>query len=268
MRIKPFLKWAGNKYRCLDKILPHLPKSQRLIEPFAGSGSIFINSDYKKYLLAEANKDVISLFSILQKDGLDFIHCCQKLFTPENNSAQVFYMLRDKFNQSTDMYERAILFLYLNKHGFNGLCRYNNQGIYNVPFGSFKKPYFPLKEMQIFAEKAKNATFVHQDFTKTFTLLKPGDTVYCDPPYTPLKPKQTFDYIKPGFGINEHVLLKDLAIVAANNGITVLISNHDTQYTRELYKESKIIAFKVKRSISCKAQQRSYVNELLAIFTP
>lgn len=267
-KIKPFLKWAGNKYRCLERITPHLPKAKRLIEPFAGSASIFLNTNYPNYILAEANNDVVSLFSFIKKEGEQFIDSCKELFVAENNCAETFYKFRERFNLCTNMRERAQIFLYLNKHGYNGLCRYNSKGIYNVPFGRFNKPYFPHTEMLLFAKKAQHAQFLHQDFTSTFSLLKKGDAVYCDPPYSPLNQNQRFDYIKPGFGVNEHQILRDLAISASKRGIAVIISNHDTEFTRDLYKESKIVCFKVNRSISCNPSQRLPAKELLAIFMP
>jgi len=50
---------------------------------------------------------------------------------------------------------KAALFLYLNRHGYNGLCRYNASGEFNTPFGRYKKPYFPEKEMLHFAGRPK-----------------------------------------------------------------------------------------------------------------
>ena len=44
--MKPFLKWAGNKYRIIDQICAVLPPGNRLIEPFVGSGAVFLNTDY------------------------------------------------------------------------------------------------------------------------------------------------------------------------------------------------------------------------------
>ena len=149
-KIRPFLKWAGNKYHCLHHILSLLPKTNRLIEPFTGSGAIFVNTNYPNYLLAEANQDLIHLFHYLQQEGEPFINYCQTLFCSENNSETKYYMLRENFNLSQDPRTRAVLFLYLNRHGYNGLCRYNQQNVYNVPFGRYKKPYFPRQEMQFF----------------------------------------------------------------------------------------------------------------------
>ncbi|WP_348265713.1 DNA adenine methylase, partial [Salmonella enterica] len=71
----------------------------------------------------------------------------------------------------------------LNRHCFNGLCRYNRRGQSNVPFGKYKKPYFPADESCAFAEKAKGPTFITADYSETLDLVRDGnDVVYCDPP--------------------------------------------------------------------------------------
>ena len=267
IKTKPFLKWAGNKYRCLDNILSSLPIAKRLIEPFTGSGAVFINANYHDYLLAEGNQDLVSLFHCLQKEGGGFINYCEQYFCPLNNSASQYYFLRERFNQCTELRERAAIFLYLNRHGYNGLCRYNLKGIYNVPFGRYKKPYFPREEMLFFHQKSQQATFVHGDFRCTFKQAKSGDLIYCDPPYAPLLQSSNFSsYTSNKFGEQEQIALAELAIDYANRGITVVISNHDTDFTRHHYRDSEIKSFPVKRIISCHPKNRMAVQELLAIF--
>lgn len=266
-KIKPFLKWAGSKYRCINNILASLPKAERLIEPFTGSGAVFINADFPSYLLAEDNKDLVSLFRYVQQEGEDFINYCEEFFSPFNNCAEQYYCLRTQFNFSTDLRQKAALFLYLNRHGYNGLCRYNQKGIYNVPFGRYKKPYFPRNEMRYFHQRSQHAMFVHSDFRNTFKKAKYGDLIYCDPPYAPLVQHSNFSsYTSKKFGEEEQITLAELARNCANRGITVVISNHDTAFTRHHYRHSEIFSFPVKRWINCQPQNRVAVQELLAVF--
>ncbi|WP_025386385.1 Dam family site-specific DNA-(adenine-N6)-methyltransferase [Legionella oakridgensis] len=267
IKIRPFLKWAGNKYRCLDNILNSLPTANRLIEPFAGSAAVFINSDYPRYLLAEENKDLIALFSCLQTEGHSFISFCEQYFCHTNNCAGRYYDFRDQFNQCTEARQRAALFLYLNRHGYNGLCRYNQKGIYNVPFGRYQKPYFPKAEMEYFHQKSQKAKFIHSDFRDTFAHATPGDLIYCDPPYAPRLQNSNFtSYTDKKFGEQEQIILAELAMESAARGITVIISNHDTDFTRHYYRFGDIKSFAVTRSISCQIHRRLSVNELLVIF--
>lgn len=266
---RPFLKWAGCKYSSLHHILNTLPKAQRLIEPFAGSGAVFINTDYPSYLIGEKNLDLINLFKHLQQTGEDFIAFCEPYFSNENNNAEQYYQLRAEFNQITDSWKRAALFVYLNRHGYNGLCRYNRKGGFNVPFGSYAKPTLPKARMQYFHQKCQNVTFLQADFSKIFKQANPGDVIYCDPPYAPLEQSSNFSsYTSSIFGAEEQILLAKLARESAQRGIFVIISNHDTEFTRDIYYGSDIKSFQVARYISRNPNERSPVQELLAVFKP
>lgn len=267
IKTKPFLKWAGSKYRCIDSILSSFPPGDRLVEPFTGSAAVFINSNYPRYLLGEQNKDLINLYEYLKKEGEIFINYCQQFFCVKNNAEDVFYQLRKEFNQCKRQRRRAALFLYLNRHGYNGLCRYNQQGIYNVPFGRYSKPYFPAKEMFYFYQKCQQVTFLNHDFRHTFSLAQTGDIIYCDPPYVPLTSSANFSsYTNKKFTQQDQIDLAQLAQETAEKGITVIISNHDTLLTREFYQGSDILSFPVNRYISCNALNRKPVQELIAIF--
>lgn len=266
-RIKPFLKWAGNKFRCINHILQSLPAGNRLIEPFIGSAAIFMNADYPQYLLADENRDLILLFYYLQHEGEVFITYCKRLFCISNNCAEQYYLLRRQFNQCTQPRQRAAMFLYLNRHGYNGLCRYNQKGIYNVPFGRYKNPYFPQTEMQYFYNKSRSALLIHSDFRETFKQAQAGDIIYCDPPYAPILQSSNFSaYTNKKFGEQEQIILAELARDCANRNATVIISNHDTAFTRYQYRDSKMFSFPVRRSISCQASHRIQVQELIAVF--
>jgi DNA adenine methylase len=269
-KIKPFLKWPGNKFRCIEQITSCLPNGDRLIEPFAGSGAVFLNTSFRTYILGEKNPDLTQLYLFLQQDGEDFIDYCMHWFQPKFNQASKFYQLREKFNISRDPKLKAALFLYLNRHGYNGLCRFNLKGFFNVPFGSYKRPYFPFHEMLKFHEKAKNCQFICHDFQESFQFAKPGDIIYCDPPYHPISPTSNFTaYTSGQFNHQSQIQLTELAESSAKKGIHVLISNHDTHFTRELYKNCQLIhSFEVSRSISCKGTQRIKAKELVAYYAP
>lgn len=173
---RPFLKWAGGKYRLLDRLLPSIPAGARLVEPFVGSGAVFLNAGFACYLLCDLNADLIGLYRTLRRDGERFIAEARALFTPGNNTQEAFLRLRETFNVSSDAEERSVLFLYLNRHSYNGLVRYNSKGIYNVPFGKYKAPYFPERELTAFLDKLRgcDVTFAVQDFRSTFAALRPG----------------------------------------------------------------------------------------------
>ncbi|WP_258360498.1 Dam family site-specific DNA-(adenine-N6)-methyltransferase [Moorella sulfitireducens (nom. illeg.)] len=265
--MRPFLKWPGGKYRIVNVIKARLPRGKRLVEPFAGSGAVFLNTDYPSYWLSDSNADLINLYRTLKSEGEDFIRYCRSFFIPENNTAERYYELRETFNETKDIVLKSALLVYLNRHGYNGLVRYNNRGDYNVPFGRYKKPYFPEAEMRHFYQKSRVAEFTVADFTEVMAAARPGDVFYCDPPYVPLSATASFTtYSAGGFSLEQQAELTRLAVMLARSGIPVLISNHDTEFTGKAYQSASITRIKVPRSISCDGSGRGKAGEVLALF--
>lgn len=264
------LKWPGGKKRVLKYLREFIPAEncQRLVEPFVGGGSVFLNLEFDEYLLCDVNKDLISLYKIVQRAPSKFISDVKKLFIDGNNNAEQYYAFRDEFNASNDDYRRALLFLYLNRHGYNGLCRYNASGRYNVPFGRYKNPYFPEIELRQLAKKAKRATFILGDFEIAFSQLRPGDVVYCDPPYSPINRTSSFTaYAGNSFNDDDQKRLVSRAATMRNFGISTVISNHYVDFTKQLYAGADDLSlFSVQRSISQIGNNRKKVQEVLALY--
>lgn len=266
---RAFLKWAGGKYPLLDDIKRHLPQGECLIEPFVGAGSVFLNTDFSRYILADINSDLISLYNIVKTRTDEYVQASRELFMPETNQAEVYYRFREEFNASEDPFRRAVLFLYLNRFGYNGLCRYNLRGEFNVPFGRYKKPYFPEAELYHFAEKAQNAEFHCLSYEECMDRADSNSVVYCDPPYAPLSATANFTaYHTNSFSPKEQAHLAEMAEKLVSKQIPVLISNHDTPDTREWYRAAKHFQVKVRRSISSNGGTRKKVNELLVLYKP
>lgn len=265
--VRPFLKWAGGKSELATHIAERLPTARVLIEPFVGSGAVFLNTEYERYILSDINADLINVYTTLQNKGAAYIADARAYFNQKANKESRYYRLRETFNKSNDSYERALLFLYLNRHGYNGLCRYNRGGGFNVPFGQYKAPYFPEDELHHFYLKARKAKFYCEDFKRTFSRARRGHVIYCDPPYVPLTSTAKFsNYSAGGFGPEDQEALASAAARVASRGIPVLISNHDTDVTRELYSEAHLSYFDVRRSISCNGAKRAKARELMALF--
>ena len=140
LKPRAFLKWAGGKASLASLICEHLPEGRTLVEPFVGAGSIFLRSQYERYVLNDINPDLINLFLCVQRDVDSYIESVRPYFDGSCNNPDSYYAIRNEFNQTRDVYTRSVLFLYLNRFGYNGLCRYNSSGGYNVPFGRYVKP--------------------------------------------------------------------------------------------------------------------------------
>jgi DNA adenine methylase len=268
---KPFLKWAGAKTRLVQHLKPLLPlNAGRFVEPFVGAGALFLNTNYPVNILADSNADLVSVYRVLKDQTDEFISWCERLFAKQNNTERRFYALRNEFNSSDDVERRAVLFIYLNRHCYNGLCRYNKSGGFNTPFGRYEEPYFPRKEMLTFAAKLQTAQIKHQGFKTTLVEARKGDVVYCDPPYVPLSATANFTgYAMGGFSAANQDELANSVVNAAKKGAFILVSNHDTPATRKLYsRASQIVPVLASRTISCDGENRKKEKEIIAVFSP
>lgn len=266
-RQRPFLKWAGGKYQLLKHILPQLPKHGTLVEPFVGAGAVFMNADIQRVHINDINPDLMLVYKSIKKHGKKFIEYTRQYFDPCFNNRDNFYAFRDEFNNTPADMHKAALFIYLNRHGYNGLCRYNASGVYNVPFGEHRNPLFPEKSMQHAITRLKRSRLTCRSFEKVMKECNEDCIVYCDPPYVPLSDSSDFTkYHTKGFNLKAQEKLARQAEQLAGRGTTVIISNHDTPLTRKLYHKAKIIRFQAPRSISANGGNRKAVVELLAIF--
>ena len=265
--MKTVLKWAGSKVRIIETLKQHLPAGQRLVEPFAGSCAVMMNTDYPEYLIADVNPDLINLYQEIKRDCSGFIEVAEFVFRC-GNTPERFYEARMEFNTTcSDRLVRAVLFLYLNRHCFNGLCRYNQSGGFNVPFGKYKAPYFPEAEIRAFAEKAVRATFVCCDYSEALRMVRPGDVVYCDPPYLTETGNFTA-YHSDGFGLEGHGRLARRARRLSAKGIPFVLSNSDTAMVRYLYKDFSITQITAPRSIGAAAGSIKSAQEIIAKVLP
>lgn len=157
--------------------------------------------------------------------------------------------------------------MYLNRHCFNGLTRYNLKGEFNVGFGSYKKPYFPLAEMEAFLMKAPECEFMSGDFCAVINFAGEGDVVFCDPPYEPLPGTDGFtSYSGQRLTFDDQVRLVESLIDARSRGARIIITNSSAPKVQELYSLScfDVHQYEAKRSISCKGNGRVKAIDVLA----
>lgn len=265
--MKPFLKWAGGKYRLMPELRKYFPTDgKRFVDPFLGSGAVSLNVDYPSILAGDVNEALVQTWTALKTQKIEFIGMCKSLFTPENNTPEAYARLRDEFNDPTNN-QRAELFVYLNRHCFNGLCRFNKKGKFNVPFGKYTKPYFPENEMLHAVEVSNRMEIIKGDFRDVFAQVREGDVVYADPPYVPASETASFtSYSAGGFTMTDQRDLRMCAWMAMDRGATVIISNSCNMQTMSLYQDAQLEFINVQRNISCKGTTRTKAKELIAIY--
>jgi DNA adenine methylase len=253
--IKPPLKWAGGK----RWLLPHLASlwqphsSRRYVEPFCGGLAVPLGLRPKRALLNDINPHLINFYTQLQR-GLE-------ITIEMKNEEMSFYQQRDRFNQliragQWQSAEAAQLFYYLNRTCFNGLCRFNQSGEFNVPFGTHKSITYAT-DFSRFRQVFKEWAFSNCDIS---TLpIATEDFIYADPPYD----VEFTTYSAGGFAWDDQVRTAEWL---AKHAGPVVLSNQATARIVKLYKKLgfKITYLQGPRRISCTGD-RSAAREVLAV---
>ncbi|WP_277921293.1 Dam family site-specific DNA-(adenine-N6)-methyltransferase [Salmonella enterica] len=265
---RSIFKWAGGKFGVLEQIFRYLPEGKRLIEPFVGGGAVFMNAGYQENLLNDVNADLINFYKTLQREAHSLITLAHRFFQ-DYNTQEGYLAVRNAFNKQVyDDLHRAAAFLFLNRHCFNGLTRYNQAGEFNVGYGKYKTPYFPLQEMEAFLGAEGRSEFVCGDFAAVIEAAGEGDVIFCDPPYEPLPNTEGFtNYSGHDFKFEEQKRLVSLLTDAHRRGAKVLITNSGAPNIRELYQDSgfRVEPLFARRSVSCKGDTRGVAHDVIAI---
>jgi DNA adenine methylase len=252
--LRPPLKWAGGKRWQLPHLIDSWKRHQhrRLVEPFCGGLAVTLGLMPSTALLNDVNPHVINLYRWLGR-GL-------QIGLAMRNESQTYYASRQEFNDLLragmgDTPEAASLFYYLNRTGYNGLCRFNSKGAFNVPFGRYKK----IDYRTSFAEYRPvfaRFEFTHMDFEAL--TLRPDDFIYADPPYD----VEFRQYSKGGFEWDEQVRAAEW--LAKHPG-PVILSNQATDRILALYRRLgyALTYLTAPRLISCTGD-RTPANEVLA----
>ena len=252
--LKPPLKWAGGK----RWLVPHLRpiwaahSGRRLVEPFCGGLAVTLGLMPACALLNDLNRHLINYYQQI-KQGL-------LITIPMVNERDIFYDYREQFNQllkedNDQSKEAAELFYYLNRTGYNGLCRFNKKGYFNVPFGSYKKINY-RSDHSIYSEAFSGWSFLSTDFEAL--PVNKDDLVYADPPYD----VQFTQYSSKIFTWEDQVRLAHWLV--KHKG-PVVLSNQATERVIDLYRSLgfNLHYFDAPRRISCNGN-RTPAKELLA----
>lgn len=267
--VKPFLKWAGGKRQLLQEILPKFPNEYDCYyEPFVGAGAVLFGAMPPKAVINDFNKDLITTYQVI-KDELELLLKLLKKHQ-ELNSPEYYYSIR-AFDRNVMEYEnsssveKAARTIYLNRTCFNGLYRVNSKGYFNVPYGKYKNPQI-VDENTLRAVSAylnsNEIIIMCGDFADSLKSATQNDFVYFDPPYHTDTNLFTA-YQAGGFGEEEQIRLRDLFADFASRGIRCLLSNSDTAFIRDIYKDFQIETVYANRMINSKPEGRGKITEVL-----
>ena len=255
--MKPIIKWVGGKQGNLEHIRKLLPQTyNKYYEPFLGGGALLLDLCPKEAVVNDINTELINMYIQVRDNPDTVINELRKfdyLHEGDPEPKLLYYDIRKDFNKclGSNTPTQAARFIYLNKHCFNGLYRVNSKGEFNVPFnGKLTGASFHPEHLRDVAKQLKTVEFRCGDFESTLKDAKAEDFCFIDSPYAPLTPTSFVDYTKEGFSYEDHVRLAKTFKDLSDRGCYCMLTNHDTELIRELYKDYKITVVEVRRSIN------------------
>lgn len=275
--LRPALLYAGNKCTygaVLTKVGP--PDWSRLdwVEPFVGSGGLLLSAPHcRGYVVSDVNPDVVDLLRFTRDNCTELTQAVERLFKADNNEPSTYLALRSEFNAAPRGLYKSALFVYLNRHGFNGLVRYNAAGALNVGFGKRVRPHCPTAELVATSRflQRRQVEIAECDFEQALADVRNRSVVLLDSPYLPAngKAKTSGIYRCGAFTEAQQERLGLVATALARDGHYVIAFNYSSPKARAIHSgASELHELSVGTRISRTAAGRGKVAELVAVYRP
>lgn len=270
-RTQPFVKWAGGKRQLIPAISERLPECwDSYYEPFIGGGAILMHFNPERATINDINSELIHAYRAIRDNPLELMEAIDGLdagLIGAKDPKEQFYTARSQYNEllgaKTLNLDTAALFIFLNKHCFNGLYRVNAKGLFNVPYNGSTTLSYSRENILAISEYLKSVTILNGDFEVAVEGAKEGDFVFFDSPYAPLNPTSFESYTKEGFAESEHRRLAALFESLTERGCYCMLTNHSTELIHELYSDYKMDEIRVKRAINSDASKRTGVEVIV-----
>lgn len=261
-KISPFLNWAGGKRWLVENNHLCLPPTfNNYIEPFVGSGAVFFHLSPKKSIISDSNTNLIDTYIAIKKDW-KAVYKYLELFQGQHCS-EFYYNTRNTI--AMNKFEKAAIFIYLNRTCWNGLYRVNKKGVFNVPIGTKKNVTQSIDRFDKVSALLQNTIVISCDFEETIKKAKKNDFLFIDPPYTVNHSKNGFlKYNEKLFTWEDQVRLRNLVLKAKKRGAYIFITNAYHKSIEDLYKDDFIIKeVKRKSVISANSKYRNICSEYI-----
>lgn len=267
--MKPVIKWPGGKTQLLKELLPliknNLKPGSTFYEPFAGGLAVTLALEHPNTVVNDLNSELINMYKVIRDNPEELISEL-KCFQNSHNT-EFYYHVRNL--DRTDMLSRmsdvikAARTIYLNKTCFNGLYRVNSKGYFNSPIGrtsSGKTPDIVQEELiREMSKFLKSVQFHNGDYKECLAGATSVDVVFLDPPYDTdeaIKSDGFVGYQKEGWTRKDLEELKMICDELSIRGCKIILTNNDTEFVRELFKEYNFREIEVKRSINRDGNKR------------
>lgn len=268
--LKPVIKWVGGKRQLLKQLYDLMPANyNNYFEPFLGGGALFFSLAPTNAVVNDANAALIEMYEVIRDHPTELLNYLT--VHAQKNSKEYYYTVReiDRNGQlgGLNKIQRVARLIFMLKVDFNGLYRVNSKGQFNVPYGRYKNPKIANAEnimtVSAYFNSAK-ITFLNEDFADAVNTAAKNDFVYFDPPYIPVSVTSSFtSYTADGFGMKDQERLRDLFFALQQKGVKVMLSNSDTELTRDLYQGANFHEVQASRSVNSDSSKRGKIGELI-----
>ncbi len=266
--MKPIIKWVGGKRELCPKIRELMPSTyNKYYEPFLGGAAVLLDLCPEEAVVNDINPELINMYLQI-RDNVEWVIIdlakFDMLHDADPEPKLLYYDIRNDFNKclGSNTPTQAARFIYLNKHCFNGLYRVNSKGEFNVPFnGKLTGGSFDADHLREVSKQIQGVAFTCCDFTQVLTAAysEEGSLVYLDPPYDPdedIKTDGFVAYQKGGWSRHDTERLKSICDDLTARGCKVILSNNDTTFIRNLFKDYNIHEVDARRSINRNGDNR------------
>jgi len=267
----PFVKWVWWKRQLISQLEKLFPKEfNNYHEPFLWGWAVFFALQKKQSFLSDVNAELINTYQVIKdkpKELIKFLETC-------THSKEFFTEIRawdrmENWQANFTDIQRAGRFIYLNRTCFNWLYRVNSKWQFNVPIGSYANPDFVQKENITNVSKLLKETksiIKLQSFKDVLKNAKTWDFVYFDPPYDTLTDTANFtSYNESWFWRNMQIELRDVFVKLHKMGCKVMLSNHNTDFIREIFAWFKFEVVKARRNVNSNGSWRGVVEEIVVM---
>ncbi|MDI4567942.1 MAG: Dam family site-specific DNA-(adenine-N6)-methyltransferase, partial [Mycoplasma sp.] len=220
--------------------------------------------------ISDINNELINFYKIVKNKPKALIKQIEQFkLDYRKNPKEVYYKLRniqitEEFN-NYDQVWKAARTLFLNKTCFNGMYRVNKKGYFNTPWNrSEKLPCFYQDDnLYKISKILKKSKIKVSNYWNIISFIKKNDFVYIDPPYDQLNKNTFTSYAPTNFDKFDQIKLANFCSEINKKGAYFLLSNHNTKFIRELYKNFNITIIHAKRMINSNGNGRGEIEEVL-----
>lgn len=271
MSISPFIKWLGGKKQLVPQIIQMAPtKFNNYYEPFVGSGAVLFGLLPENAIINDNNSALINAYKQIRDSLNETLKIIDKYDKEIVYGKNDYYVnLREEYNNkmSNNEYdiELAAMFIFLNKHCFNGLYRINSKGLFNASYNKSTCISYNRSSIIEVSNYLQNVKILNEDFEIACKNATKGDFVFLDSPYIPIEEKTFSAYTKEGFTSDDHKRVANLFDELTNRGCYCMTTNHNVNLIQELYggKGYTIDIVSAKRKINPDASKRKDVEEVI-----